>query len=275
MATNEWVAFVDLVSSPHGGPVPPHRQHVLAGQQDRADHLVRPGDGLSTGPTPASTGSACATWCWTRRCSTAGRAQRSRPLLDPASGLRVAYEDDDVTILESPTAQSKAFFTTSVREVSAETTLARLQTNPRAIDGPGHGRGRRRRRRARRPTAAERVPVPLAEYRPNDLRATFEAPGPGIFVVKDSYFPGWQATLNGRPAEMVRVNGAGTRRGRPGGRPLRGDDVVPPARVRQRGLDRGGDGGAPGGAAGLGPGARRPAARRPGGRSGRSDRCRG
>jgi hypothetical protein len=35
----------------------------------------------------------------------------------------------------------------------------------------------------------------------------FEAPAPGILVVKDSPFPGWQATLNGQPAEIVRVNG--------------------------------------------------------------------
>jgi hypothetical protein len=50
------------------------------------------------------------------------------------------------------------------------------------------------------------VSVPLAEYRPNGLRAVFEAPGPGVFVVKDSYFPGWVATLNGRPTEVIRVN---------------------------------------------------------------------
>jgi hypothetical protein len=35
----------------------------------------------------------------------------------------------------------------------------------------------------------------------------FEAPAPGILVVKDSPFPGWQATLNGQPAEIIQVNG--------------------------------------------------------------------
>jgi hypothetical protein len=127
-------------------------------------------------------------------------------LLRPSSGLELAYEDEAVTILESPTAQPKAFFSTRARENRQETTLARLQNDPRAIDGlvaveadvgdvvrDGPG--------------GQIVPVPLAEYRPNDLRATFEAPEPGVFVVKDSYFPGWEATLDGRPAEVIRVNG--------------------------------------------------------------------
>ena len=42
---------------------------------------------------------------------------------NPSAGLRVAYDDQFVTILESPTAQPKAYFTTRVREGSATTTL--------------------------------------------------------------------------------------------------------------------------------------------------------
>jgi hypothetical protein len=127
-------------------------------------------------------------------------------LFDPSSGMRVAYEDEVVTILESPTAQSKAFFTTRVREASAASTLAQLQSNPSVIEDivtVETDLGDVLRGDASGPS----LPVPLAEYRPNDLRATFEAPAPGVFVVKDSYFPGWQATLNGRPVEIVRVSG--------------------------------------------------------------------
>jgi hypothetical protein len=34
-----------------------------------------------------------------------------------------------------------------------------------------------------------------------------DAPGAGLLVLKDSYFPGWQASVNGQAAEVVRVNG--------------------------------------------------------------------
>jgi hypothetical protein len=135
-----------------------------------------------------------------------GRRSDHLALLDPSSGLHVAYEDEFVTILESPTAQPKAYFTTRVREGSAATTLAALQADPRAVDrivtveadvgdaAPGDGQG-------------PAFTVPLAAYHPNGLRASFDAPGPGLFVVKDSDFPGWQATLNGQPASVVAVNG--------------------------------------------------------------------
>jgi hypothetical protein len=208
LATNEWVSFVDLVSSPIVA-----RAHRAGSTFSLVEQRESP--------------------FWYDRYDLTADYPRARPLLDWAgvrylvldqqvfdgrrrsdhlallatsSGMRVAYEDDVVTILESPTAQSKAYFTTRMREISAPTTLARLGNDPRSIDGP---------------SAVEidlgdlaggvedgsSFPVPLAEYRPNGLRATFEAPGPGIFVVKDSPFPGWQATLNGRPAEIVRVNG--------------------------------------------------------------------
>jgi hypothetical protein len=51
------------------------------------------------------------------------------------------------------------------------------------------------------------LPVPLAEDRPNEIRAELEAPVPGVFIVKDSVYPGWTATVDGRPADVVRVNG--------------------------------------------------------------------
>ena len=112
-----------------------------------------------------------------------------------------------MTIFESPTAQSKAFFTTRVREDGQASTLARLRADPASIAEPVDGRDRPRATWRPAAPAAQDVPVPLAEYRPNGLRATFEAPGPGLFVVKDSYFPGWRATVNGQPAEVIRVNG--------------------------------------------------------------------
>jgi hypothetical protein len=199
LATNEWVSFVDLV----GSPMEAHLHRI--GSTFALGHLYD-----LTADYPRAR--PLFDWVGMRylvldNTVFNGRERRDHlPLLEPTSGMRVAYQDADVTILESTTAQSKAYFTTRVREDGAATTLARLGGDPRAIEGPVtvevdlgdpvHGA-----------VDGPSFPVPLAEYRPNALRATFEAPASGIFVLKDSPFPGWQATLNGRPAEIVRVNG--------------------------------------------------------------------
>ena len=43
---------------------------------------------------------------------------------------------------------------------------------------------------------------------PNDVRIRYEAHAPGILTLMDSYMPGWRATVNGRDAPVLRVNGA-------------------------------------------------------------------
>jgi hypothetical protein len=129
LATHEWVSFVDLVASPltaslHriGSTFAIGQQYDLTEEYPRARPLFD--------------------WVGTRylvldnRLFDGRRRSDHLPLLEPASGLHVVYRDDDVTILESPTAQSKVYVTTRVREVSAATTLARLRADPRAIAGP-------------------------------------------------------------------------------------------------------------------------------------------
>ena len=95
---------------------------------------------------------------------------------------------------------------------------------PARIDGPGRSRSTSA---TMRKAMAVRCSAPLAEYRPNHLRAA-DAPGAVFVVVKDSVFPGWEATLNGAPGGDHPGERPGTRRGHPVGRPPRGHDVVPP-----------------------------------------------
>ena len=205
LATNAWVAFVDLVSSAEVA-----KQHRI-GSTFSLDNKVEPTIWYDlTRDYPRAR--PLLDWAGVRylvldkATFNPGKRRDHEPLLAPSSGLRVAYDDETVTILESPTAQSKAFFTTRVRETSAETVLAALRADPRAVDGQVAVTGGA----VELPRGDPRGPsfaVPLAEYHPNGLRATFEAPAGGVFVVKDSYFPGWQATLDGQPAEVLEVDG--------------------------------------------------------------------
>jgi len=127
-------------------------------------------------------------------------------LFDPSAGLVVAYADHQVTILESPTAAPKAVFATAARSGTGAAALDHVRTTPRQVDGPPVVEA------SLDEVELEYVggttsPVELAEYRPNALRAIVDAPRPGVLIVKDSYFPGWEATLDGAPTDVVRVNG--------------------------------------------------------------------
>jgi hypothetical protein len=40
----------------------------------------------------------------------------------------------------------------------------------------------------------------VERYAPNTVQRRGDAPRAGLVVLKDSYFPGWQARVNGQPA---------------------------------------------------------------------------
>jgi hypothetical protein len=131
-------------------------------------------------------------------------------LLGQAPDLRVAYQDEWVTIVESPTAQAKAVFAVGARTVESwGLVVDLLRANPAAIAGPAlvESSGDALRWDGGCSSDAAQLPVQLEAYRPNELHAVFDAPNGGVFVVKDSFFPGWQATLDGQPVEVVRVDG--------------------------------------------------------------------
>src|SRR5262249_39025460 len=45
----------------------------------------------------------------------------------------------------------------------------------------------------------------ITEYRPNDVGIKTNGPG-GLLVLTDQYYPGWQASIDGKPVPMVRAD---------------------------------------------------------------------
>jgi uncharacterized membrane protein YfhO len=88
--------------------------------------------------------------------------------------------------------------------------LARLKAEPRTILGtPKIERQSVSRLQGPSlpPQASRPLPVDITSYRPNSVQLVVDAPSAGIVVLTDSYFPGWRARIDARPAEVLRVNG--------------------------------------------------------------------
>jgi uncharacterized membrane protein YfhO len=49
--------------------------------------------------------------------------------------------------------------------------------------------------------------VTRASSSPGDLRYDVQSDGSGYLVLRDSYAPGWRATVDGRPETVLRANG--------------------------------------------------------------------
>jgi len=47
----------------------------------------------------------------------------------------------------------------------------------------------------------------IAEYRPTRVRLEVDLDGAGLVVLSDTFYPGWRASVDGRPAPIHRVNG--------------------------------------------------------------------
>jgi hypothetical protein len=54
---------------------------------------------------------------------------------------------------------------------------------------------------------AELEPAEIVSYAPERVEIEAQSPGVALLVLSDTHFPGWRATVNGEPAEILRANG--------------------------------------------------------------------
>jgi len=140
------------------------------------------------------------------------------PLVSGAAGLRVAYEDAHVTVVESPSAAPKAEYWTGVRTLPDAAQIVRaLGDDPALALGPPL---------LVQSPALERLGLAVVErdatddvirsvgplpatvdlYGPNRVLLTVDAPGPGLLVLKDAVAPGWRAWVDGTERDIVEVH---------------------------------------------------------------------
>ncbi len=50
------------------------------------------------------------------------------------------------------------------------------------------------------------TPATVIDYRAHQVTVEVDNPAPGILVLADTWYPGWEVTIDGRPAELLQVN---------------------------------------------------------------------
>ena len=123
-------------------------------------------------------------------------------------GLKLVYRGSDARIYRNPRALPRAFV------VSRQRTVSGTDAALRAVSSPGFD-GRRvavTERRlpglssAGRPGRGEGGRARIEHYGAQQVAIRASSRGSGLLVLSDVHFPGWKATVDGRPVDIERVD---------------------------------------------------------------------
>lgn len=98
-------------------------------------------------------------------------------------GLRLAFETPGSFVYENPTVMARAFFVPRVEPAQEEALTLRDDYRSSA------------------------TPLEIVRYRNAEVVLAGNAAEPGLVVFTDNWHPNWSATVNGKPAQVLRVNG--------------------------------------------------------------------
>ncbi len=134
-------------------------------------------------------------------------APRDRPV-DVPGWTRVFTGDDGIDVWHNPHAFPRAFVVYAVDRVADEAAAARAVAAPswnparsavveRDLGLPEAARG---------PVPLPTQPDALAREGPTTLAFEVTLPRPGLLVVAEPWYPDWRVTIDGEPAELLRVD---------------------------------------------------------------------
>jgi len=98
-------------------------------------------------------------------------------------GLSLAFETPGSFVYENPTVMARAFFVPRVEPAQDEALTLRDDYRSSA------------------------TPIEIVRYRNAEVVLASNAAEPGLVVFTDNWHPNWSATVNGKPAQVLRVNG--------------------------------------------------------------------
>ena len=115
-------------------------------------------------------------------------------------------KDIGLVIVENAGALPRAFVTTPRFVDGGPAALAALATRPVARGQLAVVEGTPRPGFSGQPPAAAPTPAQVIHYAPERVVLRATARRPGVLVLNDAFFPGWSATVDGRPVPIVRTN---------------------------------------------------------------------
>ncbi|KAF0144477.1 MAG: hypothetical protein FD156_1781 [Nitrospirae bacterium] len=145
------------------------------------------------------------------------RREEYNVITNSQSGLKTSYEDSAVTILESLSPTSRAYFSSNYKiypsgSLSAEAIIKFFKNNQSYIaqmtllEDPTLNNFDNN-VVIKTEMLSVQMPVKVNNYEPNYIRLEVDAFSPGVVVLKDAFYPGWRAYINNTEVPILRANG--------------------------------------------------------------------
>lgn len=149
----------------------------------------------------------------------ANRKNEYDKILNHKDNLNIIYENDAAVIIESTTSLGRAYFSSSYKVYPTESIFTKnilqfIKEQPERIaqvtliENPKLDNNILNNQVDIKPdTISLQTPIEISKYEPNYILFNVDAPSSGIVVLKDAFYPGWNAFINGNKVPILEANG--------------------------------------------------------------------